>query len=196
MTVIRNNWWATPVWEFQTDFDHNFNQALLNEVSEYYSTVQLDDIKNVWNSTGPCITQLNKTILQIVQNATYEDLVADFSDTNLNYYNVRAWVNYHPTGKDNSIHDHSGRKLTATYYINAPDDSGDLLLIDPRGGVDWGTVAGKKFHRVKPTEGKLVFFPGFLLHMVESNQSPDPRISLTSDIVVMPDAFIKYIKEC
>jgi hypothetical protein len=60
------------------------------------------------------------------------------------------------------------------------------LLIDPRNGCDWDSgndgVNGTKFNRVQPAEGKLVFFPGFVLHMVEPNQSDRARISITSNM--------------
>ena len=194
MNVIRNDWWATPVWEVHTEFDDVFNQQLLDEVSDYYNSVADNPVKNIWDSTGPCVKQLNDFILTTVKDATYNELVEDFSDPNLNFYNVCAWLNYKPPGANDLIHDHSGRKLTATYYINIPENSGDLLLIDPRGGADWGVVGGKKFKRYKPTKGKLVFFPGYLIHTVETNQSSQARISLTADIVVMPDRFINYIK--
>ena len=42
----------------------------------------------------------------------------------------------------------------------------------------------KKYKRIKPEEGKMVFFPGYLLHMVEENKSGETRISLSTNTQV------------
>ena len=47
------------------------------------------------------------------------------------------------------------------------------------------TLSGSPFlrlRRFKPVEGRLIFFPNYVLHGVDVNKSDDLRISLTTDI--------------
>jgi Putative 2OG-Fe(II) oxygenase len=74
-----------------------------------------------------------------------------------------------------------------------------LILIDPRGGVDWdksndGQLGSKTF-AITPTTGKLVFFPSFMLHSVDSNMSNAVRISLSTDISILSQKSIEDFLE-
>ena len=65
------------------------------------------------------------------------------------------------------------------------------MLIDPRGGVNWGWLSeggfsGIKYQRVKPEMGKMVMFPAYVLHSVEVNRSNETRISLATNIYNPP----------
>jgi uncharacterized protein (TIGR02466 family) len=85
------------------------------------------------------------------------------------------------------VHDHGGVIVACVYYVKAPENSGDLLLIDPRGSVNWDWESkdgfdGAKYKRVKPKEGKLVIFPGYVLHAVDPNNSKEERVSIAINI--------------
>lgn len=182
MEVIRNDWFITPVWEIKTDFDSAFNDQLLRDVKKLNGGVN-----NVWNIKSEAVNYLKQYTTDIIKELTH-DYVS--RDQEFEYWHSRGWINHHPPGKSLAIHGHGGPKIAMTYYIKAPENSGDLLVIDPRGGVDWdseidtkhGRVDGAKFKRIEPKEGHLVFFPGFLLHMVEENKSNSDRVSLTSNL--------------
>jgi len=62
-----------------------------------------------------------------------------------------------------------------------------LLLVDARGGgffsqVREGNIQGVKSKRIRPEEGKLVIFPSYVIHMVETNLSKETRISISSNV--------------
>jgi hypothetical protein len=177
MNIVRNDWWITPVWEIQTDFDEKFNNNLLREANS-------SNHINVWNNDTPCINELKQYTIDIVTQLATPYISQNFRD--FTFWHTNGWINYLPTGNHMPIHGHGGPKIALTYYIKAQENSGDLLLIDPRGGCDWdnGTdgVNGTKFKRIKPAESKLVFFPGFVLHTIESNQSNETRVSLSSNL--------------
>lgn len=192
MNVTRNNWWVTPVWEVQTDFTNRFNSNLLDEITEYYQSAPKDSLKNIWTQSSPCITELNNKILDIVKEQTKQFISTSQYHDQFEFRHVRGWLNYNQTGQGKQIHTHGGSKITATYYVNCPANCGDLVLIDPRGGVDWDTVDGKKFETITPSTGSLIFFPSFVLHSVEPNASTEVRVSITTDIVTVPTETIKY----
>lgn len=197
MNVVRNDWWVTPLWEVQTDYDEKFNNELLIEINRYYkSTGANQKDSNIWCCNTTRINQFREDILRIVKELTYDYIKPNYNE--FDYYPTRGWLNYLLPGQHLPLHCHGGSKISLTYYVNAPDNSGDLMLIDPRGGVDWEKgedgISGTKFNRITPTAGKLVFFPSYVLHSVDVNKSKEPRISITTDISTLSSADIEYFK--
>ena len=184
MKVTKTDMWVTPVWEIQTDFDHAFNQELLSEISVYCERPDRGHNFNLWDNNTPRIQELKNYTTKIIKSCTCDYLSPTLGS--FEFWHQRGWINYNQTGQGMPIHGHGAPKIAMTYYIQVPEFSGDLLLIDPRNGCDWDSghdgVNGTKFNRIKPVAGKLVFFPGFILHMVEPNQSNQVRISVTSNL--------------
>jgi uncharacterized protein (TIGR02466 family) len=200
MNVVRNDWWVTPVWEIQTDFDKNFNDELLQELKSYYSTKSMENTKepNIWTMKTPCIKEINQYLIDIVTELTYDYVAINYNK--FEYQHTRGWANYNLPGQSMLLHGHGGSKITATYYIQAENNSGDLMLVDPRGGVDWdkeiqANTNGVKFKRIIPKPGKIVFFPSYVLHYVDVNKSKDIRISLTTDMQTYPSDLVEYFLE-
>mgnify|MGYP003704904577 CR=1 FL=1 len=182
--MIRNDWWSTPVWEIQTPFDEEFNNQLLIEFEEY--TGPRNNLTyNIWKASGKNIAILNEYTCKVVKEACAEFIRPIYGDSDFEH--KRGWVNYNPPGQGIPVHCHGTPQIAMTYYVKTPEKCGDLLLIDPRGGaIGWDmgmdTVSGSKFNRIKPKESKLVFFPAFVLHSVETNRSSNYRISLSSNM--------------
>ena len=196
MNVNKIDMWATPVWEIQTDFDEQFNNELLDEVAKYRDPTANSFSFNVWNSDSKRIQELKEYTLKVIKEATYDYIAPNFND--FNFWHTRGWLNYNAPGVSMPIHGHGGPKIAMTYYVKAPENCGDLLLIDPRNGCDWDSgndgVNGSKFNRVRPKESKLVFFPGYVLHMVDINRSNLPRISLTSNLGTFDSRTMEILK--
>lgn len=184
MKVTKTDMWVTPVWEIQTDFDQEFNDSLLADINRYSQQHAHGSNFNVWNSDAESIQQLKTYTLKIVKACTWDYIAPTLG--NFDFWHTRGWVNHSEPGQGMPIHGHGSPKIAMTYYIQTPDNCGDLLLIDPRNGCDWDSgndgVNGTKFNRIRPAAGKLVFFPGFVLHMVEPNRSDQARISITSNL--------------
>jgi uncharacterized protein (TIGR02466 family) len=195
MNIIINEWWTTPVWEVQTDFTTDFNDRLLDEIDKYKPS-NVNEY-NLWQIESECISKLKDFTKKIVKELTYEYIYPTLGD--FEYWHTRGWINHNKPGQSMAIHGHGGPKIAMTYYIKAPENCGDLLVIDPRNGCDWDSgmdgVNGSKFKRVKPAESKLVFFPGFLLHSVEENKSKYDRISLTSNMGTFDKATFETAKK-
>jgi len=184
MKITQTDMWVTPVWEIQTDFDHAFNQELLSEISGYCDQQDHGRDFNLWDNNTPRIQELKHYTTKIIKSCTYDYIAPTLGS--FEFWHERGWINYNQTGQGMPIHGHGAPKIAMTYYIQVPENSGDLLLIDPRNGCDWDSgndgVNGTKFNRIQPAAGKLVFFPGFILHMVEANRSDQVRISVTSNL--------------
>lgn len=79
------------------------------------------------------------------------------------------WFNAMQPGHTTSVHSHDDddELLSAVYYIEVPNDSGDLIL------------HYKHFTtRVTPAAGMFVFFPPDISHEVSRNNSEGTRLSL------------------
>ena len=200
MNIIKREMFVTPVWEVDTGFDRKFNIELLAELNAYYKGGAGPSDSNIWSCETPCIRQVSKIILDVVKSETMDNVSINYSNPDdIIYIHTRGWMNYNNPGDSLFIHGHGGAKIRATYYINTPENSGDLLLIDPRGAVDWDKgldgCNGSKFTRVRPRAGTIVFFPSYVLHTVERNNSTAPRISLTTDISTITKASIQYFDQ-
>jgi len=155
---------------------------------------------NIWTLNTPCVNELNHYILNTVKDLTYDYISPNYEK--FEYQHTKGWINHNLPGQSMVLHGHGGSKITTTYYIQAEENCGDLMLVDPRGGVDWDKeldgVNGAKFKRVKPVEGKLVIFPSYVMHSVDVNKSKNIRISLATDIQTyssdLVEDFIKTIK--
>ena len=89
------------------------------------------------------------------------------------------WTNINYPGSSNVAHIHSNSHWSGVYYIKTPKNSGTLALEDPRGESnmfaprqkqDLPTRLWRLIH-YKPEEGRLLFFPSYILHAVTENLS-------------------------
>lgn len=176
---MHNIIFGTPIWEYQLDNYEWLNQKLIKETMGFKTGMNLFDMQ------GEGIKSLKHAV------KIYADQIA------IQY----KWRNL-PTsihGRQNPIftygsdtpHFHMGSKLVAIYYVCVPPNSGDILLHDPRGYTNWDDPnvrtedTGKScraYHRVTPKEGMLLMHPSYLVHSVETNLSPEMRLSIAMSI--------------
>ncbi len=74
-------------------------------------------------------------------------------------------------------HDENDELLSAVYYVEVPEQSGDLILYD-----------GPLTIRLEPEPGTLLFFPPDLPHTVEINRSGRARMSIGMNFGPVPEA--------
>jgi uncharacterized protein (TIGR02466 family) len=116
-------------------------------------------------------------------------------ERNWTAYNLdlRTRHNVIAPGKCDTPHHHNDLDMVGIYYVECPPNSGDLLIFDTRGSVNmaWQDPfvtadsegrTGRVSHRVAPQVGRLLMFPNYLFHSVETNLSTENRISVVMDI--------------
>jgi len=98
------------------------------------------------------------------------------------------WANINPPGGMNRAHQHPNSLWSGVYYIKAPKNSGHLKIDDPRSVASMirprqkeGEKPARLFREThyEPIAGRLIMFPGWLMHCVDPNQSNDIRISVS-----------------
>lgn len=88
------------------------------------------------------------------------------------------WINDMGPNETTTEHDHDDydEMLSGVYYVQVPQDSGELVVVD-------------KYSRtfVTPQAGMFVFFAPDVLHSVSVNRSGERRISIGMNFGPLPD---------
>jgi len=103
-------------------------------------------------------------------------------------YLGNMWANINPPGAMNRAHQHPNSLWSGVYYVKAPKNSGHLKIDDPRSAASMSRPQrkeGKLPDRLlrethyEPIAGRLIMFPSWVMHCVDSNESNDIRISVS-----------------
>ena len=104
---------------------------------------------------------------------------------------VHAWAMVMRNGDYTIPHDHANAHWSTVYYPDAGDadeaahpDSGLLALVDPRQGglpIPGLDLLGKTF-TARPSTGRLLVFPGWLLHYVNAYRGTRPRVAVSCNV--------------
>jgi len=103
----------------------------------------------------------------------------------------KAWINVFRPGMQESEHAHEGSVLSGVYYVEAPDNCGDLVFQDPIGArrahraftaTNAQTKQAAQQMNYAPRAGRLLFFESWLPHAVSGNKSGQRRISIAINL--------------
>ncbi|MEO8158666.1 MAG: putative 2OG-Fe(II) oxygenase [Betaproteobacteria bacterium] len=104
---------------------------------------------------------------------------------------AHAWAMVMRDGDYTIPHDHADTHWSTVYYADAGDadqtahpDSGLLALIDPRHGgrpIPGLDLIGTTF-TARPETGRLLVFPGWLLHYVNVYRGQRPRVAISCNV--------------
>ena len=98
------------------------------------------------------------------------------------------WANINYPKCFNRPHIHPNSLFSGVYFIKIPQNSGNLMVYDPRPGVQMAMPTRKKGQlppeiwrdvHYEPVAGRCVMFPSWLWHEVKENKSNDIRISVS-----------------
>ena len=98
------------------------------------------------------------------------------------------WANINYPGGYNRPHLHPNALFSGVYWVKTPENSGDLMLYEPKPGAQMtmpsrekGQLPHEYWREVhyKPVAGRCIMFPAWLWHEVRPNESNDTRISVS-----------------
>lgn len=100
-------------------------------------------------------------------------------DQNTRLQVTTMWSITNPPGSSNRAHIHPGALWSGVYYVQAPENAGQIEFTDPRtvqimGSANYIPNKRRKTEcwtkvKIKPVAGKMLFFPSWLYHSVEPN---------------------------
>lgn len=133
------------------------------------------------------IAELNDLFKEIMTFADkFRDIVG-YKD-NLEPEILNLWVNINYTHCYNTVHTHPGSIFSGVYYLQANEDSGNIVFINPYDFADNPDFVKeyKEFNSPKyyqtPEPQKIIMFPSYLRHYVDANSSLEKRISISFNI--------------
>ena len=187
----------TLVWTTLFDDRESFNARLLEQAHQlrrkHPAGVTKTNIKG-WQSANnlqnlPEFDEMTLRIVQVCQRiAESQKFVPDMD------FQVQAWVNISPPGASNQVHFHPNCHFSGVYYVSlhAPE-CGSIYFRDPRVASRMMTypVTGiTEFTatelRMRPEEGRMYVFPGWLEHGVDENLSDTDRVSISFNVLAVP----------
>ena len=98
-------------------------------------------------------------------------------------YTLQLWANDVPPGGFTAAHNHTPIAIGGVFYLDADPNKGNLHLEDPthfcreRMPYDWQKKPYVFSEEITAEAGKIVMFPGYLMHHVRSNKSTSNRIA-------------------
>tara|TARA_B100001094_G_C17750803_1_gene585688 strand:- start:52 stop:633 length:582 start_codon:yes stop_codon:yes gene_type:complete len=102
------------------------------------------------------------------------------------------WANINYSGGYNRPHIHPNSLFSGVYYVKTQDNCGNLVVNDPRPGIQTtmpSRVKGRppkdlwREAHIAPYTGRIIMFPAWLWHAVENNNSNDTRISVSFNFI-------------
>ena len=114
-----------------------------------------------------------------------------------------AWLNINDSRQCmNSEHIH-GDVFSGVFYLQAPEESGKLVLQNPAINRMWSgcALASEKNEftgesiRIEPIEGNIILFPSYLPHSVETNNHDEEIIAISFNLIALPKGYIQYQSE-
>lgn len=155
-----------------------------NVIENYLQTDVFNDNVAATNKHIPCLIkelELIKT-RQIIEELFqgYKQHIPIFKDTQMVLY--QSWLNVTGPGGFQDMHTHSFDELVGCFYLNIPNNSGNLELASV---VEQASTHHRKI--IKPYSGMYAFFPGSTLHRVTYNKSSQQRISFSFNYKIKHD---------
>ena len=106
-------------------------------------------------------------------------------------YITSCWANVNRQGYSHRDHVHPNNLLSGVSYVKIPARSGSIVFSDPRPQAHVLAPSVKEYtninsneYRIEAQAGRLVLFPSWLQHMVETNQSNEERISIAFNVML------------
>jgi hypothetical protein len=125
---------------------------------------------NFLNIPISSIEMLKLSITEVVANYVKQLELGNRVELAESFYNIGK------PGTFQEFHNHNPRHLSCVYYVDAHEDSGDLVLVDSR-------FAERK--RIPPITSGLRVFPSYINHQVNLNETESTRISMSCNFIIL-----------
>lgn len=172
------------------DFEGHELDIIQKEISYFLTTIDEEDVgypfednmMSTFRKANYCsdssLHTFRKNLLQYANNYVSEAEVTPLGNVDLKV--AELWVNISNKGKFQYDHGHGDAIVAGTYYFQTNGEDGNISFGNPSPIVfTGGTPFGYLSHEVEPKVGRLLLFPGWLIHKVKINQTDSTRISLS-----------------
>lgn len=180
--MIKNEIFSIPIW--QTSLKIN-DKILLNlfEASKKFNYIRKASCEGDSEQT--------KDISNLKEFSYTKKTIEDnfLKETNNKVSLINSWICKNNYGSFNKLHVHGGCDISGVYYINCPKNSGNIIFRNPIESVH---ILDKNLEKdnlwiqqweVASINKKIIYFPSFLPHYTQINNSKEPRLALSFNLV-------------
>lgn len=178
---------ATPIYFAMVDNAVDVKK----EYNEVKDELSFFDTPEMWGKPQKLTTQnFDDDIVEIknmnVISKVIDDHLKIFLDA-LNFpkkkYRMTSWITSNSKGEYSPVHNHLNADISGVYYYQTNENDGSIFFVTPTLAMTNSIFT--KFSDniyVKPEEGKLLMFPGWLQHGVSTNTTDSVRSSLAFNV--------------
>ena len=182
---------CTPTWEFSLDECSYLNNNIANcgyrLINKSPDLPRRSGSPKAWQSTVSCHTEPEIKDFLPFLGSCFSQISEDLSREEGWRLGLREiWINVNRPLSYNHPHTHNGSHISGVYVVKKPLDSGNFFMYDPRvqlnGIVEPKTTMGKRLKIYNMQEGDILFFPSWLSHSVDLNNSNEDRITISFNL--------------
>lgn len=120
-------------------------------------------------------------------NNVYGNHTNDSETINYSYIITSSWFTKTKKGKHTHLHDHNGLDISGVYYLQTNGHDGSIVFEHPMSMLSnnfimWLITSKDKI--IQPQNGKLILWPSYIRHRVETNTTDNDRISISFNIKI------------
>ena len=158
--------------------DYFYDFSSKNESSSHSNLGgwQSNSLMHLEQSFKPFMDLMWNTLEPYVQKITDESCVM------LELYLHNLWFNINGTNALNTLHTHPHSIYSGVMWIKAPENCGNLVMVDPSAHNMFGVVPTE--YEFQPVEGNIILFPSHVPHYVKPNNSDEDRISVSFNFTI------------
>jgi len=193
---------STPIWISQIENYENINEELKNFIYDQKKNSPKGTLKS--NVKGWHSEQFNlqneslKNFLEALRPKIEESIIDMGWDTKNQITKITSmWSIINKKESFNEKHHHGNSALSAAYYVNADQDSGDIVFYDPRHAFIFSHPETSQINdlnaqvkSINPKSGTLILFPSYLEHSVKPSTSEEDRIVISFNISLIPKRYM------
>ena len=184
-------WFSTPIWHEDLNLD---NDKLLEFCIAEKSKDPLGAV--ISNRGGWQSKDIDLSTIVEFKECMIDRSLACIKDMGYHkpnsLYIHNAWININQKGHLNEIHIHSKSDFSGVYYVNSNEDCGDIKFYRNfsdahllyKHNIDVFKAINCAEVNYKPVKGRLLMFPSYLPHSVDSNQTHIDRVSVAFNIKI------------
>lgn len=173
------------IYRWQADNPDGINRSNFRQAGSWHSDINMHQQAQFNELTNAILEMAQSVFDQQLYHTDYQPVIDSM------------WANINPRNGYNRSHSHPDTLWSGVYYVQAPDHCGRLSFSDPRlqARVITPILSTAAAHNLnswpevyfEAVAGRLILFPGWLVHEVEPNLSDLPgdtgnRVSVSFNI--------------
>ena len=180
-----------PTTIFVCDLDDHYREQLIDYTRYCQANsagVSKTNMNGGWQSAdnwldSPACAELRRDLDRLLEGVAETLNISD----KLRIFN--SWANVNPTGAYNAAHTHPRNFISGCYYLQTPRDCGNIVFYSPLREKEMIDASYRDFSVVTANNliypavaGRVYLFPSWLQHGVQTNNSPEDRISMSFNV--------------